>query len=236
MKYIKRSRWVGLAAIAAALLLARAPSADVARGNDGNDGLPTESVLTAKFSEWLYSIPVSQNPSFDETGEFAAIGQPYKGAKVFFLCGVTNVSGTATRTITVPQGTAFFFPIVAIEWDNIGIPASDRAHYLTVPELRDFVETAMDGVTDIHVTLDGNSLLDLVDRVQSPPFAYHLPAEDNIYQFFGADFTGTVAPAVSDGFWVYLTPLSKGKHKLHFGASVPDVGFTLDITYYITVE
>src|SRR3954471_18333499 len=100
MKSIKRSRWVVLAAIAAALLLTLSPPAEVARGADHPaKGLPTTSELTAKWWRWVYSIPASENPLTDETGAFADTDQPFE--KVFFLVGVANVSGTATRTITV---------------------------------------------------------------------------------------------------------------------------------------
>jgi hypothetical protein len=40
-------------------------------------------------------------------------------------------------------------------------------------------------------------------RLQSPPFPYELPAADNIIQFFGFDVSGTVAPAVADGFYSF---------------------------------
>jgi hypothetical protein len=94
--------------------------------------------------------------------------------------------------------------------------------------------TDEDAVTDLHVTLNGESLLDDVERVQSPPFTYQLPAEDNIYQFFGTDVSGTIAPAVSDGYWLYIPPLGKGTYDLNFGGASP--GFALDITYHITAK
>src|SRR5258706_8430346 len=64
----------------------------------------------SRWWQWAYSLPVSQNPLFDETGAFAANGQPYK--QVFFLAGVYNSTGQAERTITVPAGTALFLPVV----------------------------------------------------------------------------------------------------------------------------
>src|SRR2546423_6071121 len=56
----------------------------------------------SRWWQWASSLPVSQNPLFDETGVFAANGQPYK--QVFFLAGVYNATGQAERTITVPAG------------------------------------------------------------------------------------------------------------------------------------
>lgn len=229
MDSVRKSRWVVLAGIAAALVLTLWPRADVARGDGPTNGLPTESELTAQWWEWVISLPVSENPLFDETGEFAANQQPFK--KVFFLVGVISVSGTAERSITVPEGTAFFFPVINFEDDNVGVPKNAR---LTAPQLAAVVKGATDAVEDYFVTLDGVSLHESVARVQSPPFAFQLPETDNIYQFFGVDVSGAQAPAASDGYWFYLPPLPKGTYDLNFGGSAP--GFALDITYHITIE
>jgi hypothetical protein len=232
MNSIGRSRWVVVAGIAAAMVLTLSRQANVARG-DSPAALPDEPELTAKWWEWVYSLPVSKNPLFDETGALAGTAQPYKGSKVFFLVGVISLSGTVERSITVPAGTAFFFPLINTETDNIGLSPQDS---FTVPELRAGAASIADDAADLHVTLNGTSLLDSVERIVSPPFAYHLPDEDNIYQFLGLDFTGTVAPAVSDGYWLFIPPLQKGTYDLNFGGSFPDFGFTLDVTYHITVE
>ena len=66
-------------------------------------------------------------------------------------------------------------------------------------------------------------------------FAVTLPA-DNL---FGID-AGTYSPAIDDGFYVMLKPLSVGTHALHFkGASsgCPLIGgpFGVDVTYNLTV-
>jgi hypothetical protein len=41
-------------------------------------------------------------------------------------------------------------------------------------------------------------------RLQSPPFKYTLPATDNLQQFFGFNVSGTVAPAVADGYYTLI--------------------------------
>jgi hypothetical protein len=146
---------------------------------------------------------------------------------------VINVSGTAERSITVPAGTAFFFPVLNVETDNVGTPKKDR---LTASGLRDLAGAIIDTATDVHATLNGRPLT--AERIVSLPFAYHLPDEDNIYQSFGIDITGTVAPAVSDGYWVYIPPLPKGDYDLNSGGTLTfyDPDFTIDITYHIHVE
>ena len=184
--------------------------------------------LTADWWQWVAKQPVATNPIFDETGAQAGNEQPEK--KVFFLVGVINTSGTAERTITVPSGKAIFFPILNIESDNAAIPPTSY----TVPQLRDLAAASIDSITSLFVTLDGVSLLDSVTRIKSPVFSYTLPDTDNIYQFFGLDITGTIKPAVGDGYWLYLPPLARGTYTLKFGGSQP--GFDLAITYHITVK
>ncbi|XXX72005.1 hypothetical protein WMF30_30600 [Sorangium sp. So ce134] len=95
-------------------------------------------------------------------------------------------------------------------------------------------------VISASATIDGTEIAGLdppdstIHRVQSGEFSYTLP-EDNIYDVLGVD-TGamTVAPAVTDGIYVLLNPLSRGEHVLHF-ESTSLTGFSLSITYHIEV-
>ena len=214
--------WRSVALLTALLALLAAPRLTA----DGEPG-DQYAQLTAEWWQWVYSLPVSDNPLFDETGAKAYNAQPNK--KVFFLVGVINESGTATRQITIPQGTPLFGPVINVEWDNIG--ADDP---LTVPELRDVAAAMMDSVEEVDLILDGQPRPDLVDRITSPVFSYDLPAEDNIYQFFGVDVSGRIKPAVSDGFWFYIPPLAKGTHTLVIHGATAD--FELTVTYEITVK
>jgi len=40
-------------------------------------------------------------------------------------------------------------------------------------------------------------------------------------------------PAVADGYWLMLAPLSPGEHQVHFSSGRP--GFSLDVTYDLTI-
>jgi hypothetical protein len=192
--------------------------------------------LTAEWWRWLFKQPVSTNPWFDVTGERAANGQENgsgPAGKYFFLVGVVNVSGTAERMITVPADKALFFGVLNSEWDTGGIGAS-----LKVPDLRARAAADIATVTDIyaHLSLNGRPLPVEIRRIQSPIFSYWVPPTDNVLQFFGADVTGTVKQAYSDGYWVYLAPLPRGgPYLLTFGGAAFN-GYTEAITYHITVE
>jgi hypothetical protein len=185
----------------------------------------------SRWWQWAYSLPVSENPLFDETGAMAANGQPYK--QVFFLAGVFNATGQVERTITVPTGTSLFLPLVNYSQENIGVDPP-----LTVAQMYDAAAGAISLITELNATLDGMPMTDLFSyRGTSPqPYTYVLPTVDNILQLFGYDVSGPVYPAVSDGYWLMLRPLSAGQHTLNFGGTIGDpVNFTLDITYHITV-
>lgn len=170
----------------------------------------------ARWWQWAYSIPVSSNPLLDETGVHATVGQ---AGKVWFLCGVINVSGTASRVIEVPSGTALFFPILNFEADNfwpVQTPPYD------VLGLRALAAAQMDGVSNMSCELDGRALRDLASyRTRSPVFGVTMPV-DNIPAYFGFDTpAGEYQPIVDDGYYLFLEPLSAGTHQLHFSGTAP---------------
>ena len=184
---------------------------------------------SARWWQWAYSLPATGHPLFDETGADAANGQ---SGPVWFLGGVFNVSGTASRVVTVPSGKALFFPILNVEWDNVCPPGS-----LTVDELRALAAAVADAAVDLQCEFDGQEVEDLPGyRVTSPVFQATFP-DDNLYQAFGCGTApGVYAPLVGDGFYVMLEPPSVGTHQLHFHGSVgPPVNFTLDIHYELHV-
>jgi hypothetical protein len=226
-------RFVRVALMMMLLLVLAVPSvhaksdSSVARAGDRHVISPQ---WTAEWWQWVYSLPVSVNPLFDETGEKADSAQP--NPKAFYLAGVFNESNTANRSITIPSGMALFGPVLNYQNDNIYYDPP-----VSVPQLRADAAKTIDTAA-VYLELDGQSRLDLVDRVKSPVFDYTLPSEDNIYQFFGTDISGRIKPAISDGYWFYIPPLAPGTHTLRFGGTADNAGtpFTLEIQYSITVE
>jgi hypothetical protein len=130
-----------------------------------------------------------------------------------------------------------FFPLVNFDNDNVctGGPAQ------TVDQLRAFGTQVIDGVTELHASVDGVPLKNLFGyRVTSPVFSYTLPP-NNIYDdprwgCVGGWPPGVQYPAVSDGYWLMLAPLSAGSHTINFGgsASVP-ISTVQEVTYHLTV-
>ena len=61
-------------------------------------------------------------------------------------------------------------------------------------------------------------------------FVLTLPL-NNIFQAL----PGVYFPAVDEGFYVMLTPLSVGEHGLRIHEENPSINLVLDVTYHLTV-
>jgi hypothetical protein len=182
---------------------------------------------SARWWQWLLSIPAATNPNLDTTGANCAEGQ---GGQVWFLAG--TFGGSVIRACTVPAGRALFFPILNTvfgagvfdcEPTNPGVPCDVNA-------LRAAAGAPLDNPTTLEASIDGTPLQNLRDyRVQSPVFSLTFPE--------GAVFglpSGTFTPHVSDGYWLMLAPLSAGAHTIHFKGVRAD-GFEVEVTYTLTV-
>jgi hypothetical protein len=181
---------------------------------------------TAKWWQWIYSMPEEDNPAVDDTGENCANNQ---SGPVWFLAG--TFGGAVTRECTIPSDKAILVPIMNVECDSATDPAFD-----TESELRACAKADQDTVITKEITVDGVNFANLDSfRFQSPLFNLTFP-ENNI-----AGIAPQTTKAVSDGFWILLEPLPPGGHEIHFKASLGDptaIGtenFALDVRYLITV-
>jgi hypothetical protein len=178
---------------------------------------------TAEWWQYVYSIPVPDNPVLDVVGTNCMLGQH---GPVWFLFGSFG-STPVRRTCSIPEDRALLFPI--INTVNIAFPSD------TIDELRAQIAPFIDAVNKLSVEVDGETIEGLRDfRIKSVPFSIALPPNG----LFPLDVClespplGVCSPTVSDGFWVMLKPLSAGEHTIHiFGQSGE---FKQDITYVIT--
>jgi len=100
--------WIGSATLAL-VFSTLAPALPVSAGSGPVILPPNAQAYGASYAEWSarwwqwnFSLAVDENPSFDQGNcENGANGQD---EKVWFLTGVINVSGTSTRTCSVPVG------------------------------------------------------------------------------------------------------------------------------------
>jgi hypothetical protein len=195
--------------IAAGLMMpGKTPSADPGTLPPGQ--LPT---FTAQWWQWAYSIPLSQNPLTDTTGQFCMVGQR---GPIWFLAGFGAITPTPiTRTCSVPEGATLFFPVVNFSNFNTPNECNNGPQSLTLKDLRKSAKDVIDTATDLSVTVDGNPIKKtLLQRVQSVPFEVALPEmPDNLC---GDVPGGIYSPAVDDGYYVSLGPLTPGGTQFTF--------------------
>ncbi len=187
---------------------------------------------SAAWLKWALSIPKPINPLFDSTGAYAGSGQ---SGKVFFLAGTTT-SGSVIRNIIVPKGMPLFFPIVNYMWVNTPEYGDDAWSPVQEANARSIIAGVIDTASNLTLKIDRHSVSELYDfRFKSTAAKCNIPplADDNV---FGADLINNPYNCVADGYWVLLRPLSVGLHKIHFTGELGLTGFSLDVTYNITVK
>jgi hypothetical protein len=202
---------------------------------------------SAKWWQWTMAFPANADPANNTAPPDSA-----QSGKVWFLAtahGSVTIHGSATvtRSLTVPNGKALFFPVLTVIDDNTGCPSSNNP-LLTADQLAAQAADIFTAVSETTCTIDGVAVQGLADpqhspyRVQSPAFTYTVASHNNL---LAAVFDGpcipdgiTVTPAVSDGVFLMVAPLSVGQHTIHFVGIVGPVAnpfFFKDITYNITV-
>ncbi|HEY7109066.1 MAG TPA: hypothetical protein VH415_06545 [Nitrososphaeraceae archaeon] len=181
---------------------------------------------TTKWWQWMLSIPKSSSPADDSTGKNC--DQSQSNPNAWFLAG--TFGGNVERTCTIPSGKAILFPILNSECSYAEYPDKKTESDLRL--------CAIKGVQDAHVSasIDGKDLQSLEKyKIQSPLFNVTFPRL-NIYGVKEGP-----SESVSDGYWVFLRPLSKGDHQIHFSGIVvenPTTGsqsFATEVTYHLKV-
>ena len=171
---------------------------------------------TVEWWRWVLSIPKESNPGIDATGEkFDTI---QNNANVLFLVG--TYGGFARRSHTISAGKAILFPIINFTTSFISDP-----NLKTESELKSYSKHDIDDIVNKETTIDGIRLQDVQKyRVQSPIFDVTYP-DDNIFGLLSGS-----TRAVSDGYWVFLKPLSPGIHDIHAAGSCSSGKTRVDVT------
>ena len=183
--------------------------------------------LAADWMEWAMAIPAATNPILDPDGSYAALGQ---SGKVWFLAGTAG--GPATRAITVPAGTALFFPVVNFFWVNTPEFGDDPWSPLQEAYARNVLAYYIDMTEALVLEIDGESIPNVYSRLRFPSTVGMCVFPDDNY--YGAN--PGEHECVADGFWALVPPLSVGTHVIHFSGHITEAGFALDVTYNITVR
>ena len=152
---------------------------------------------TVKWWEWILQIPKYNNPLFDINGKNAYLNQIYDN--VLFLCQTLESSEEIpVRNIKIPKETSIFMPI--INWISI-LHEDGETDQELISKARERMNVVKDLKININeITLTTDRLKEF--RVQSPIIDVFLP-EKNIF-----DHPSCQTRTVSDGFWIFLKPVS----------------------------
>ena len=241
MNYGKKyRRTVGIAGLVLGLLIA----ADFALADDdlGNPGVvPTNAnefgntygEWSARWWQWLVSIPNDTNPNLDPDGRNCDVGQT---GQVWFLAGLFPPfppSAPVTRSCTIPAGKDLLLSPLNGLFGELGpTPESDcptGPNNCNIQTIRALAAANVDNPRVLDVRVDGVRVKNIAQyRVTSPVFNAFFP-EHAIFSDRllpgGTIPHGVHGPLVSDGYWVLLKPLSRGTHTI----------YTNGITYILTV-
>jgi hypothetical protein len=235
----KLPAWLAMFALIAACSAAFADNGKAAKaaGNLGNPGVaPPQSMAYGKsYGEWskewwLYTMPKGLDVNPFGFGTDGTLGQ---SGKVWFLGGtfVGPWDNTISREITIPAGTALFFPIMNVECSTIETEASGF-HGDNEAELRECAKGWADQMVagnwgPLYCIVDGVVLNNVEQyRCSTPLISITLPAlaaDNNI--FFVPVAEGTQVSSVGDGIYIMLAPLAVGTHSL----VIPNVSYTIHV-------
>ena len=165
------------------------------------------------------SIPSSINPINDTTGEFTNRSQ--NDPNVCFLAG--TFGGSVTRKCTLPYGKAILFPVINYEASFADEPLLSEVH-----ELENKCKEEIDKIGELSCYVDGQSLNLSEYRIASSAFQIELSCENCLSAKAGKTMMA------SDGYWLFLSPLTHGKHRINsFGSCLAGkikIGCTFELT------
>ena len=179
------------------------------------------------------SVPADRNPLTDETGEFCDEGQ---AGPVWFLSG--TFGNSAERVCTAPTGKKILVPV--FNW-IFGAGAFDCEPSLPdvpcdIPALQELAAENTEAAVVLDVTIDGVPVANVAGYRSISPEPFGLIYPDNSVTGLPA---GTYSPNVSDGYWLMLTPLTKGVHTIEVHVIAPGTIFGLieyEIITHLIVE
>jgi len=202
---------------------------------------------SADWWQWALEMPATHHPLFD-----TADCSNRQSGHVWFLggkfCAATSQIGcsspgtvTAERSCTIGPETALFFPILNGEDSYVEELAGTSEQTLrtnikswTDPSPNFMITASVDGwpLHPVRICTSGT----FCSPEQSPLFFFRLPHHDNLMAAIGETWVpdGALSAGVSDGYYVLLPPLPVGHHTIFFYGR--NGGFSLDITYHITVR
>jgi hypothetical protein len=227
-----RRHLVVLAATLGLLIAGAGAAAAAVRAEAANPGIGphgarydwlTYAQWEARWWQWAFSIPADANHPFSPGGNTL---QNQTG-HVWFVA--TVVGGTEVRSITVPPGTALFFPVVNVECSSL---EADPFHGDDPAARSACANGHIDETSGMTATIDGTPVRGLdAYRGESPDFAFGPLPDPNV---IGAP-AGSAGRSTDAGIYLLLTPLAVGRHTIHLTGTFDEFGVSIDTAYTVTV-
>jgi hypothetical protein len=220
------------------LALLMIASADPARAGNATPVVYGETIGNWGHAwwQWALNFATADNPILQDGPVDCSADQ--SGA-VWYLAG--NFGGPAERTCSIKKGKAIFFPLFNGIWWTPLDPAVPE-DCTDEPSCRG-LSAIIDELTSWTCTVDGTPCVWFAQivRAQSDARPFNILEGSIADTDLGPIQGGTYDPglreiSIADGYWIMLDPLPPGEHTLHFTATAPDLGFSLDVTYHLTVE
>lgn len=177
--------------------------------------------------QWAYSMSPEESAVVDTTGAHCHVNQ---SGDIWFLAGGYGTS-LIQRSCTVPADKHVFFPVINMVYTPpLRIP-------VTCEQVMRGAALNNEMLLAIAVEIDGELLSDPERyRLKSPEcfdLAGGIPADRGALRVY---------PSATDGYWMMLKPLARGKHVLRFQARYLRPGgdsysdMAQDIEYQLTVQ
>lgn len=137
----------------------------------------------------------------------------------------------------IPSQTSIFFPIL-----NDIVSFATDPHLKTEEELIIYAKADLDSTRSLFAVVDEREVADLWDfRVRTSIFDLELPVTKGSKKH-------VKTKAVSDGYWLFLAPLTKGDHTIYFSGEKLDFDkvrtfnsaklpiFRVEVKYELTIK
>jgi hypothetical protein len=110
----------------------------------------------------------------------------------------------------VPAGKYLFFPLI-----NYVVMPSNCSGCLSCEQATASARQITDDVMGLFAELDGNALPALEEHRVASAACFDIAARSRS--------SVKIEPTASNGYWLLLPPLAKGRHTLRFGGSLPSL-------------
>lgn len=155
---------------------------------------------------------------------------------VAFLVGTTTY-GSVIRNVEISRNQRILVPIISIINDY----PCDDATFKPLPGqsieefLQEHAESYIDKVSAISATLDGNPIK-ITDDNRFQTDLFYFQGNKDLAECTNYCISGEKQAAVSDGYWLMIRGLARGKHVLTVHAEISEYDLLLHTTFNIIVR